>query len=116
MSEIRFAHPIRQLTQSVDVNVGPPRPTVFDIAGTGEQLHYYHFAPGPSPQFSRVISLQSTGESDEQSLSAELTRRYANGLQFRVIYTLAKLADTKPSSDSARSGKFRRSQVPVESR
>ena len=86
------------LPRSTDINFGPISPVVFTVAGTGEQLPHYQFAPGPFTNFARIISFQSTAESTYHGITFELNRRFARGFQARVAYTLGKVEDTVPDA------------------
>jgi hypothetical protein len=68
------------------------------VAGTGQTLPHYQFAPGPFTNFSRVISFQSTAESVYNGITVELNRRFSQGYQYRVAYTLGKVEDTVPDA------------------
>ena len=63
-----------------------------------EALPHYQFAPGPFTSFTRVISFQSTAESRYNGVTVELNRRFAQGYQYRVAYTLGKVEDTVPDA------------------
>ena len=86
------------LPRSTDINIGPANPVTFTVAGTGETLPHYQFAPGPFTNFTRVISFQSTAESRYNGVTFELNRRFAQGYQYRVAYTLGKVEDTTPDA------------------
>jgi hypothetical protein len=87
-----------QLPRSTDINIGTSTPTTYSVAGTGQQLSYYRFAPGPFTNFARVISFQSTAESRYNGLTLELNRRFAAHLSARAAYTLGKVTDTVPDA------------------
>ena len=86
------------LPRSTDINIGPASPVTFTVAGGGETLPHYQFAPGPFTNFARVISFQSTAESRYNGITVELNRRFAQGYQYRVAYTLGKVEDTVPDA------------------
>jgi hypothetical protein len=86
------------LPRSTDINIGAATPVTFTVAGSGETLPHYQFAPGPFPNFTRVISFQSTAESRYNGLTLELNRRFSQGYQFRLAYTLGKVEDTVPDA------------------
>ncbi len=86
------------LPRSTDINIGAASPVTFTVAGTGETLPHYQFAPGPFTNFTRVISFQSTAESRYNGVTVELNRRFAQGYQYRVAYTLGKVEDTAPDA------------------
>ena len=73
------------------------RPVTF-TGPDGESLPHYQFAPGPFTNFARVISFQSTAESRYNGVTVELNRRFAQGYQYRVAYTLGKVEDTVPDA------------------
>ncbi len=86
------------LPRSTDINIGAATPVTFTVAGTGETLPHYQFAAGPFPNFTRVISFQSTAESRYNGITVELNRRFSQGYQYRVAYTLGKVEDTVPDA------------------
>jgi outer membrane receptor protein involved in Fe transport len=87
------------LPRSTDINVGDPTtPTVFTVAGTGQQLPYPRLAVGPFTNFARIISFQSTADSEYNGLTLELNRRLSNHVMARVAYTLGKVTDTVPDA------------------
>jgi hypothetical protein len=86
------------LPRSTDLNIGPATPVTFTVAGTGETLPHYQFAAGPFPNFTRVISFQSTAESRYNGITFELNRRFSQGYQYRVGYTFGKVEDTVPDA------------------
>ncbi|HEY6360643.1 MAG TPA: carboxypeptidase regulatory-like domain-containing protein [Vicinamibacterales bacterium] len=86
------------LPRSTDINIGTATPLTFTVAGTGERLPHYQFAAGPFSNFTRVISFQSTAESRYNGITAELNRRFSQGYQFRLAYTLGKVEDTVPDA------------------
>ena len=86
------------LPRSTDINIGRASPVTFTVAGSGETLPHYQFAPGPFTNFTRVISFQSTAESRYNGITLELNRRFAQGYQYRVAYTLGKVEDTVPDA------------------
>ena len=87
-----------QLPRSTDLNFGASSPTVYTIAGTGQQLPYYRFAAGPYTNFARLISFQSTAISRYNGFTIDLNRRFARGLSARAAYTLGKVVDTVPDA------------------
>jgi hypothetical protein len=70
----------------------------FTVAGTGETRPHYRFGPGPFTNFTRVVSFQSTAESRYNGITVELNRRFSQGYQYRVAYTLGKVEDTVPDA------------------
>jgi hypothetical protein len=87
-----------QLPRSTDINIGAPSAVTLTVAGTGEQLAHYQFAPGPFTRFARVISFESSAESTYHGITFELNRRFANRLQARAAYTLGRVEDTVPDA------------------
>jgi outer membrane receptor protein involved in Fe transport len=90
------------LPRTTDINIGAPSPTtltLLDANGnpTGTVQHY-RFAPGPFTNFTRVIAFQSTAESRYNGLTFELNRRFFQGIQYRLAYTLGKVEDTVPDA------------------
>jgi hypothetical protein len=90
------------LSRSTDINIGASSPvilTLLDTSGapTGT-IGHYQFAPGPFTNFTRVISFQSTAESKYNGITVELNRRFAQGFQYRLAYTLGKVVDTVPDA------------------
>jgi Carboxypeptidase regulatory-like domain/TonB dependent receptor len=86
------------LPRSTDINVGGQTPTVYTVAGTGVQVPYYRFSPGPFTNFARIISFQSTAVSEYNGLTLELNRRFASHLSARAAYTIGKVTDTVPDA------------------
>jgi hypothetical protein len=88
-----------QLPRSTDINVATPvTPTTFTVTSSGEQLSYYRLATGPFTNFGRIISFQSTAESQYNGLTIEVNRRFANHVSARVAYTLGRVTDTVPDA------------------
>jgi hypothetical protein len=90
------------LSRSTDINIGASSPvtlTLLDANGapTGT-IGHYRFAAGPFTNFTRVISFQSTAESKYNGITVELNRRFAQGFQYRLAYTLGKVVDTVPDA------------------
>lgn len=48
------------------------------------------------PRYNAIFEAQSLGESNYRALTAQLNRRFMNGIQWSVAYTLAKSEDTSP--------------------
>jgi hypothetical protein len=86
------------LPRSTDINIGAASPVTFTVADTGETFPHYQFAAGPFRNFTRVISFQSTAESRYNGLTFEVNRRFTQGYQGRVAYTLGKVEDTVPDA------------------
>jgi outer membrane receptor protein involved in Fe transport len=87
------------LPRSTDINVGDyVTPTVFTVAGTGQQLTYPRLAAGPFTNFGRIIQFQSSAESRYNGLTFELNRRLSNHVMARAAYTLGKVIDTVPDA------------------
>jgi outer membrane receptor protein involved in Fe transport len=88
-----------QLPRSTDINVGAPTtPTTFTVAGTGQPLSYDRVSAGPLTNFARIISFQSTADSQYNGLTIELNRRFAGHVMARAAYTLGKVTDTVPDA------------------
>jgi hypothetical protein len=88
----------RDLPRSTDLNVGEAGSATYTVAGTSETVSYHRFGTGPSTNFARVISFQSTAESEYNGLTLELNRRFANRFSARLAYTLGKVVDTVPDA------------------
>ena len=86
------------LPRSTDINIGAATPVTFTVAGSGESLQHYQFAPGPFTNFTRVISFQSTAESQYNGITLELNRRFSQGYQYRLAYTFGTVEDTVPDA------------------
>jgi hypothetical protein len=86
-----------QLSRSTDINIGPATPASFSVAGSGQALSHYRFAPGPFTNFARIISFQSTALSTYHGFTIEANRRFGD-LQARAAYTLGKVTDTVPDA------------------
>jgi hypothetical protein len=87
-----------ELPRSTDINIAGSTATAFTLSSTGQQLPYYRFATGPLTNFARIISFQSTAESQYNGLTFELNRRFANHMSARASYTLGKVTDTVPDA------------------
>jgi hypothetical protein len=87
-----------QLPRSTDLNVGALGSATFTVAGTGQPLTYDRFGPGPFTNFGRIISFQSTADSEYNGLTIELNRRFARHVSGRAAYTLGKVTDTVPDA------------------
>jgi len=87
-----------QLPRSIDINVGTASPFNYTVAGTGEVLPYYRFSAGPFTNFARIISFQSTADSQYNGVTFELNRRFANHVSARAAYTIGKVTDTVPDA------------------
>jgi outer membrane receptor protein involved in Fe transport len=90
------------LPRSTDINIGAASPVTLSLldangAPTGT-IEHYQFAPGPFTNFTRVISFQSTADSKYNGITVELNRRFAQGFQYRLAYTLGKVVDTVPDA------------------
>lgn len=85
------------LPRSTDINIGAARPLTFTTAD-GQSLPHYAFAPGPFTNFTRVISFKSTAESTYNGITLELHKRFSQGSQYRIAYTLGKVEDTVPDA------------------
>ena len=105
-----------QLPRSTDINVGDPTtPTTFTVAGTGQSLTYPRLAAGPFANFARIISFQSTADSEYNGLTIEVNRRLSNHLMARAAYTLGQGHRHGPGRHRGRSRQLdRRCQVRVE--
>jgi hypothetical protein len=87
-----------ELPRSTDLNIGALGSAAYTVAGTGEQLTYHRFGPGPFTNFARVISFESTAESTFNGLTLELNRRFSRRVSARAAYTLGKVEDTVPDA------------------
>jgi outer membrane receptor protein involved in Fe transport len=87
------------LTRSTDVNIGAAEPREWSLDGSA--LPHYAFAPGPFPNFARIVSFQSTAESRYDGVALELRRRFSQGYQYRLAYTLGWNEDTAPDATAA---------------
>ena len=88
----------RDLPRSTDLNVGATGSAAYTVAGTGETFAYHRFGAGPYTNFARIISFQSTADSEYNGLTVELNRRFANHVSARLSYTLGKVIDTVPDA------------------
>jgi outer membrane receptor protein involved in Fe transport len=87
------------LPRSTDLNVGATGSAAYSIAGTSETLTYHRFSAAlPYTNFARLISFQSTAESEYNGLTVQLNRRFANHVSARLSYTLGKVVDTVPDA------------------
>jgi hypothetical protein len=87
-----------QLPRSTDLNFGASVPTTYILAGTGQTLPYYRFTAGPFTNFARIISFQSTADSQYNGVTLELNRRFASHVSARASYTLGRVTDTVPDA------------------
>jgi hypothetical protein len=76
----------RHLPRAVERNVGAPVPLVFSDAVTGESLPAWRFSPGPFGGVSRLVAIESTGESTYNGLSVELRRDLSQGIHYRLAF------------------------------
>ena len=88
----------RDLPRSTDLNVGSDGSATYTVAGTVRTYTYPRFGAGPYTNFARIISFQSTAESEYNGLTLELNRRFANRVSARLSYTLGKVVDTVPDA------------------
>ena len=86
------------LPRSTDLNVGAVGSATYTVAGSGTTIPYHRLGAGAFTNFARVISFQSTAESEYNGLTLELNRRFANHMSARVAYTLGKVTDTVPDA------------------
>jgi len=94
-----------RLTRSIDRNIGAPGTRTYTIAESGAAVSYPFFASDrPFSAFTRVMAFESTAESRYHGLSADLHRRFARGMQFRIAYTLGKVVDTVPDATAVTPG------------
>jgi outer membrane receptor protein involved in Fe transport len=87
-----------QLPRSTDLNVGTETTASYTVAGFSQALTYPRFTAGPFTNFGRIISFQSTADSEYNGLTIELNRRFARHVSARVAYTLGKVTDTVPDA------------------
>ncbi|HWM90368.1 MAG TPA: TonB-dependent receptor [Thermoanaerobaculia bacterium] len=88
----------RKLQRSTDINLFPPVPTAIPVQGGGTVTVDQFPAARPFVNFGRIIEFQSTAESEYSGLTLELRRRFGDGLQANVAYTLGKVEDTVPDA------------------
>lgn len=92
------------LPVATDVNVGAPVPVMLTLddssveTGPGgvRTVPSVRYSPGPLDGFGRVILLHSTGESHYNGLAIAMTRRLAQGYQYRLAYAFGKAVETLP--------------------
>ncbi len=88
----------RKLQRSTDINLFPPVPTAIPVEGGGTVTVDQFPAARPFVNFARIIEFQSTAESEYSGLTLELRRRFRDGFQATVAYTLGKVEDTVPDA------------------
>jgi outer membrane receptor protein involved in Fe transport len=81
-----------------DVNLGTSTSATIPIANTDTILTYLRFNSRPIPGFDRVFLFESNASSNYHGLAVQITRRFADNLQFLGSYTLSKVIDDKPDS------------------
>ncbi len=67
--------------------LGDNRPIYSTIINAGTRL---------DPRYTSIFETQSIGESTYKAMSLQLTRRFTNGIQWNLAYTLAESEDTAP--------------------
>ena len=77
-------------------------------------------SPGPYVNFARVISYESTAQSRYHGVTMEMTRRFSQGHQYRLSYTMGRVNDTVPDAtvlvpESLDDRKFASNPVAVDS-
>ncbi len=85
------------LPRSTDVNIGSFATEQIPVS-TGGTVAVKRFAVGPFKNFSRIVSFQSTADSEYNGLSLELSRRFATNWQGRLSYTFGSVKDNKPDA------------------
>ena len=88
----------RKLQRSTDINLLPPVPTAIPVQGGGTVTVDQFPTARPFVNFGRIIEFQSTAESEYNGLTLELRRRFGDGLQATVAYTLGEVEDTVPDA------------------
>jgi outer membrane receptor protein involved in Fe transport len=88
----------RKLQRSTDINLFPPVPTPIPVQGGGTVTVDQFPTTRPFVNFGRIIEFQSTAESEYSGLTLELRRRFGDGLQANIAYTLGKVEDTVPDA------------------
>ncbi|MCL4847339.1 MAG: TonB-dependent receptor [Acidobacteria bacterium] len=77
-------------------NINPINPIGTLGDGRGIYSTAVNAATRLDPTFNNISMVQSIGESTYKALTAQLTRRFADGFQFALAYTLGKAEDNAP--------------------
>ena len=113
-----------ELPRATDRNVGSQTPATFTVVDESRNpsgtIQYDRFSPGPYANFARVISYQSTAQSRYHGVTAEMTRRFSQGHQYGLSYTLGRTSDTVPDAtvlvpESTDDRKFASNPIAVDS-
>ena len=88
----------RKLQRSTDINLFAPVPTDIPVQGGGTVKVDQFPTSRPFTNFGRIIEFQSTARSEYSGLTLELRRRFGDGLQANIAYTLGKVEDTVPDA------------------
>lgn len=88
----------RKLQRATDINLFAPVPTAIPVQGGGTVTVDQFPTSRPFTNFARIIEFQSTAESEYTGLTLELRRRFSDGFQANVAYTLGKVEDNVPDA------------------
>jgi outer membrane receptor for ferrienterochelin and colicin len=88
----------RKLQRTRDFNIGTPVATSIPVLGGGSVSIQQFPTARPFTNFARILSFESTAESTYNGLTVEARKRFGNGLQATLAYTLGKVTDTKPDA------------------
>ena len=77
-----------------NINLGSP----IGALGDGRPIYSTAINAGTrlDPRYNNIFATQSIGESTYKAMSLQLTRRFNNGIQWNLAYTLAESEDTAP--------------------
>ncbi|MCS6884304.1 MAG: TonB-dependent receptor [Acidobacteriota bacterium] len=81
-----------------DINLSGPIPTPVPVAGGGTITVNKVSPIRPLSNFNRIWQAASEASSSYNGLAVQLTKKYANNLQFLMSYTYSKVLDDKPDA------------------
>jgi Carboxypeptidase regulatory-like domain len=80
-----------------DINLDGTVPATIAVAHSDSVLAYTRFTtPRPIPEFDRIFVFESAASSVYHGLTLQVTRRFANALQFLGSYTWSRVVDDNP--------------------
>lgn len=86
------------LPRSTDINIGVPTIEQIPVAGGGTVPVKRFPTARPFTNFNRIVSFQSTADSEYNGLSLEATKRFSSNWQARLSYTYGRVKDNKPDA------------------
>lgn len=86
------------LPRSTDINFGASTIEQIPVQGGGSVPVKRFSTTRPFTNFNRIVSFQSTADSEYNGLSLELNKRFTSNWQARLSYTYGKVEDNKPDA------------------